>query len=288
LCGTVGLKTTVGRISRHGVFPLSWTLDSVGPLTRSVEDAALVYQVLQGEDRADDTTIGVQTHDVLENLKAGVKELRVGIPEDVFYDDLDPEVEKSVRDCATVFAELGAHVTTIAYPEAKIAMAIRGSISSAEACVIHEKRLRTQLDQMDPVVGPRMALDLKRPATEYAAALRQMRDIQRRQLTGSLRDVDILLAPTTRQPAVTVAEIDQSLEDYMRLSLRFADNTATGNVLGLCGLSVPCGISSKGLPIGLMIYAKPFAEDIALRAGYAYEHATAWRSQRPDLSWATT
>jgi aspartyl-tRNA(Asn)/glutamyl-tRNA(Gln) amidotransferase subunit A len=286
LCGTVGLKTTVGRVSRHGVFPLSWTLDSVGPLTRSVEDAALVYQVLQGEDRGDETTVGVTTHDVLENLKAGVKGLRVGIPEEVFYDDLDPEVEKAINSCAAVFSDLGAHVSTIAYPEAKIAQAIRGSISSAEACVIHAERLKIRVGDMDPVVGPRMVMDLDRPATDYAAALRQMRQIQKSQLTGSLRDVDILLAPTTRLPAVPVAEIDKSLDEYLRLSAQFAENTASGNVLGLCGLSVPGGFSMAGLPIGLMIYAKPFAEEAALRAGYAYEQATDWRLEHPNLSWA--
>jgi aspartyl-tRNA(Asn)/glutamyl-tRNA(Gln) amidotransferase subunit A len=286
LCGTVGLKTTVGRVSRHGVFPLSWTLDSVGPLTRSVEDAALVYQVLQGEDLNDDSTIGIGTHNTLENLKAGVKGLRVGVPQDVFFDNLDLDVEKAVRDCAAVFTELGAHVTDIAYSEAKTAQAIRGSISSVEACVIHGERLKTMVDQMDPVVGPRMLLDLKRSGTEYAAALRQMRALHKSQAAGSLRDIDILLTPTTRRPAAPVADFETSLESYLSLSSEFADNTATGNVLGLCGLSLPCGFSSKGLPIGLMIYAKPFAEDVALRAGYAYEQATEWRHRHPDLGWA--
>ncbi|MBT5110481.1 MAG: amidase [Rhodospirillaceae bacterium] len=286
LCGTVGLKTTVGRVSRHGVFPLSWTLDSVGPLTRSVEDAALVYQAMQGEDRCDDSTIGVGTHDTLGTLKAGVKGLRVGIPQDVFFDTLDPEVEKAVLDCAALFADMGAHVTEIAYPEAKAAQTIRGAISSVEACVIHGERLKTMVDQMDPVVGPRMVLDLQRPATEYAAALRQMRTLRKSQAVGSLRDIDILLTPTIPAPAIPVAAFDQSLEIYLDLSKRYSDNTATGNVLGLCGLSVPCGFSNKGLPIGLMIYAKPFAEDVALRAGYAYEQATEWRHRHPDLGWA--
>ena len=287
LCGTVGLKTTVGRVSRHGVFPLSWTLDSVGPLTRSVEDAALAYTTMHGEDLNDDSTIGIGTHDVLKNLKAGIKGLRVGIPEDVFYDDLDPEVENSMRDCAAMFTDLGAHVSTISYPEARIAQSIRSSISSIEACVIHRKRLETMVDQMDPIVGPRMLLDLNRPATEYAAALRQMHALRRTQATGSLRDIDILLVPTIQSPAIPVAEFEESLETYIELSKRYSDNTATGNVLGLCGLSLPCGVSTKGLPIGLMIYAKPFAEDIALRAGYAYEQATEWRLQHPDLGWAS-
>lgn len=286
LCGIVGLKTTVGRVSRHGVFPLSWTLDSVGPLTRTVEDAALVYQAMQGEDRNDDTTVGVQTHDVMPKLKAGVKGLRVGIPRDFFFDDLDPQVEKAIADSAAVFRDLGAHVVEMDYPEAREAQAVRPSLSSVEACVIHAERLRTMVDQMDPLVGPRMLGDLDRPAMEYAAALRRMHAMRRTQLTGSLRDIDILLTPTVPEPALPVAAFGPSLEVYAALSKRFSDNTATGNVLGLCGLSVPCGISEKGLPIGLMIYAKPFAEGVLLRAGYAYEQATEWGAKRPDLGWA--
>jgi len=286
LCGTVGLKTTVGRVSRHGVFPLSWTMDSVGPLTRSVEDAALVYQALQGEDLNDDSTIGVVTHDVMPGLKSGVKGLRVGIPRDIYFDDLDPKVEKAMVDCVHVFKDLGAYVENIAYPEARIAQAIRGSISSVESCVFHAERVRARVDDMDPVVGPRMLGDMDRPAIEYAAALRQMHALRRSQLAGSLRDIDILLTPTIPEPALPVAAFEKSLEDYASLSKRFSDNTATGNVLGLCGLSVPCGFSKSGLPIGLMIYAKPFAEDVLLRAGFAFEMVTEW-NRHPDFGWIT-
>ncbi len=286
LCGTVGLKTTVGRVSRHGVVPLSWSLDSVGPLTRSVEDAALVYQAMLGEDRNDDSTIGIPTHDVMPGLKTGVKGLRIGIPRDIFFDDLDPEVAAAMADCAQVFRDLGAHVENIAYPEARTAQAIRGSISGVEGCVIHEERIRTMVDAMDPIVGLRMLADRERSGPEYAAALRRMYALQREQLSGSLRDVDILLTPTIPEPARPVADFETSFEEYSRLSTRFSNNTATGNVLGLCGLSLPCGLSGNGLPMGLMLYAKPFAEDTLLRAGFAFEAATDW-SRQPDLGWIT-
>src|SRR2546425_208897 len=110
LCGTVGLKTTVGRISRSGVYPLSWTLDSVGPLTRSVEDAALVYQALQGVDLADETTLGVPPDDVLPTLKAGVKGLRIVFAETIFFDDVDTEIVTAVRETGRVLRGLGAAV----------------------------------------------------------------------------------------------------------------------------------------------------------------------------------
>src|ERR687891_1672815 len=114
LCGTVGFKTTVGRISRAGVYPLSWTLDSVGPLARSVEDAALVYQALQGVDRADETTVGVAPHDVLADLKRGVKGLRLAFGETVFFDDVDADIVAAVRETGRVFRDLGASVDALA------------------------------------------------------------------------------------------------------------------------------------------------------------------------------
>ena len=118
LCGIVGLKTTVGRISRAGVYPLSWSLDSVGPLTRSVEDAALVFQVLQGADAGDETTIGVTPQDVLRGLRDGVKNLRIAFAETVFFDGLEPEIEAAVREAGRVLQSLGAHVDRIAVWEA--------------------------------------------------------------------------------------------------------------------------------------------------------------------------
>ncbi|MCZ6628684.1 MAG: amidase [SAR324 cluster bacterium] len=284
LCGTVGLKTTVGRISRHGVFPMSWTLDSVGPLTRSVEDAALVYQALQGEDPQDETTAGVGLHDALGSLKSGVRGMRIGIPEELFFDELHPEVDAALNACGDVFRKLGAQVDGIPFPEAAQVGAM-GLISNVEACVIHEERLRSRLEEMDPVVGMRMLSDLDRPAIEYVKALRGMKAL-RASARGNLRDVDVLLVPVTPDPACTVAEADASPEAYERLAQRFVRNCRVGNLLDLCGLALPCGFTKDGLPIGLMIYGKPFAEATVLRAGYAYEQAAGWNSRRPDLSWA--
>lgn len=285
LCGTVGLKTTVGRISRFGVFPLSWTLDSVGPLTRSVEDAALVHQILQGEDARDDSTIGVQPEDVLGDLKRGARGLRVGIPQDAFFDDLDPEVESAVVAAADVFRELGAQVENVSYPEAAQAAAMNSAINGSQAAVIHEERMDSMMHLMDPVVGPRMLNDRKHLATDYLKALNQIKALRASQLE-TLRDVDVLLSPTTRVPAAPVAAVDESMETYLHYAGKYMACTNIGNRLGLCGLSVPCGFSANGMPIGLLINGKPFSERVVLRAGYAYEQATEWKDSRPDLAWA--
>ena len=285
LCGTVGLKTTVGRISRFGVFPLSWTLDSVGPLTRCVEDAALVHQILQGEDARDDSTVGIQPEDVMGDLKRGARGLRVGIPQHAFFDDLDPEVEKAVMAAADVFRELGARVENIPYPEAAEAAAMNSAINGAQAALIHEERIDTAMDLMDPVVGPRMLNDRKHLATDYLKALNQMRALRGSQME-TLRDVDVVLTPTTKIPAAPVAAVDKSMETYMDYAGKYMACTNIGNRLGLCGLSVNCGFSANGLPIGLLINGKPFGERVVLRAGYAYEQATDWKDRRPDLAWA--
>ncbi|MBI08441.1 MAG: amidase [Rhodospirillaceae bacterium] len=285
LCGTVGLKTTVGRISRFGVFPLSWTLDSVGPLTRSVEDAALIHQIMQGEDARDDSTLGIQPEDVLSSLKSGVKGLRVGIPEDAFCDMLNPEVSKAIEAAVDVFRDMGAHVETITYPEAKQAAALPPAVNGAEAAVIHEARIDTKLDLMDPMVGPRMINDRKHLAIDYLKTLQAINRLRESQ-KESLRDIDVVLSATTPIPAAPVDLVNDSLEVYMEYAQQYMAYTNIGNRLGLCGLSLPCGFSSEGLPIGLLINGKPFTEAMVLRAGYAYEQATDWKNKRPNLDWA--
>lgn len=284
LCGTVGLKTTVGRVSRFGVFPLSWTLDSVGPLTRSVEDAALVYQILQGEDARDDSTIGIRPDDVLGSLKAGAKGLRVGVPEDAFCDGLDPEVEAAIQAAADVFRELGASVETISYPEAKQAAALPSAVNGAEAAVIHEERIDTKLDLMDPMVGPRMLNDRTHLATDYLKTLAELKRLRASQME-TLRDIDVVLSATTPIPAAPTEEVNASLEVYLEYAAQYMAHTNIGNRLGLCGLSLPGGFTREGLPIGLLLNGKPFAEAAVLRAGFAYEQATDWKGRRPELGW---
>jgi len=286
LCGIVGLKTTVGRISRSGVYPLSWTLDSVGPITRSVEDAALVYQMLQGVDPRDASTTGIAPQDALRGLKDGVKGLRIAFGETTFFDDVDRELEKAVRETGEVFRSLGAQVASIAVPEAAAAWAEekRPLLIPAEACAVNREFLDKHLDALDPVIGPRMLTGRSLSAPDYFALLRRYAALQE-QVKWTLRDVDALIVPTTMAAAWPLTKIDATSETYLDYNLRVHRNCGLGNILNLCGVSVPCGFTSGGLPIGLMIYAKPFAEDMALRVAYAYEQATEWHTRQPDLTW---
>jgi aspartyl-tRNA(Asn)/glutamyl-tRNA(Gln) amidotransferase subunit A len=278
----------VGRIGRSGVYPLSWTLDSVGPLARSVEDAALVYQALQGVDPEDATTLGIAPHDALRDLKTGARGLRVAFGETVFFDDVDPEVERAVREAGRVFRSLGAHTDAVAVPEAAEAMAEKKRVLmvAAEACAVNARYLDAHFDAIDPVVATRMVAGRQLAAVDYFTVLRQWAGLRER-VQQTLRDVDVLLVPTCAIPPRPLAVIDASLDTYAEHNGRYLRNTAIGNTLNLCAVALPCGFTRDGLPIGLMCYAKPFQEDVALRAAWAYEQATEWHTHRPDLAWAS-
>jgi aspartyl-tRNA(Asn)/glutamyl-tRNA(Gln) amidotransferase subunit A len=286
LCGTVGLKTTVGRVSRAGVYPLSWTLDSVGFLTRSVEDAALVYQCVQGADINDEITLGRTPHDVLKELKNGVRGMRLAFAESMFQEDLHPEVEKAVRGGGSVFEELGAQVSSIEFTEAQEALQLNpgGVIVAAEGYTLNKRLLEEHFDELDPVVAHRMIKGKDVQASTYlenSVATKRLR----LEAGNTLKDVDALIVPTTPVPAQPVSEVDTDLDNYLKRNTLYLRNTRIGNVLNMCGLSIPCGFTKEGFPIGLLIYGKPFQEDVVLRAGYAFQQITDWHRRTPDLSW---
>ncbi|MGH7682065.1 MAG: amidase, partial [Candidatus Eiseniibacteriota bacterium] len=288
-CGVVGLKTTVGRVSRAGVYPLSPTLDSVGPLTRTVEDAATVFAALQGEDPRDPATRGVGTCDALGSLHAGVKGMRIGIGETLFFDACDPEIESAVRAAAEVLKTLGARVERVEIPEVAEVWSLekRALYIAAEACDVNQDLLDRHADVLDAYVVKRMLPGRTLLATEYLELGRRFAAL-RAGFESRLGEWDAVLAPTTPIPPPTVAEVSASVEAYAKKNLLIHRNPGVANYLGLCAISVPCGVTTSGLPIGLMIHGKPFREDVVLRVASAYERATDWHARRPDLSWVRT
>ena len=286
LCGTTGLKTTVGRVSRAGVYPLSWSLDSVGVLARSAEDAALVYQRMQGADINDDSTLGRGPQDVLKNLRSSVKGMRLAFAETIFFDDIHPEVDTAVRACGDVFKDLGAEVTRIEFSEAAQAIQLNpgGVFIASEGYTLNKKWLEENFDQLDPVVAQRMIKGKDITAADYLGNMLASKRL-RAKVYNVLKDIDALLVPTTCLPAKPVAEVDTDIDTYLNNNTMYLRNTNIGNTLNLCGLSVPCGFTKAGLPIGLLIYGKPFQEEVILNIGYAFQQSTDWHRNTPDLSW---
>ena len=286
LCGTVGLKTTVGRVSRAGVYPLSWSLDSVGVLARTVEDAALVYQRIQGADMNDDATLGLGAQDVFKDLKSGLKGKRLAFAETVFFDDIHPEVDTAVHACGRVFEDLGADVSSIAFEEATEALALNpgGVFIASEGYALNKKWLEEHFDQLDPVVAQRMIKGKDITAEKYLGNMLASKRL-RSKAYNVLKDIDAVLVPTTCWPAKPVAEVDADLDTYLNNNTLYLRNTNIGNTLNLSGLNVPCGLTKAGLPLGLLIYGKPFQEEVILNIGYAFQERTGWHRNTPDLSW---
>ena len=159
-------------------------------------------------------------------------------------------------------------------------------VNGVEAAVIHEDRLENQVAEMDPVVGPRMLSERDFLATDYVKQMNVLKALRESQME-TLRDVDVVLSPATRIPALPVSTVDVSFDTYLAYAGQYMANTNIGNRLGLCGLTLPCGFTSNGLPIGLLLNGKPFQEATVLRAGYAYEQATEWSTTHPNLDWAS-
>ncbi len=286
LCGITGLKTTVGRISRFGVYPLSWTLDSVGLLARSVDDAALVYQCIQGYDSKDEATWNRPSQDVFKGFNDGVKGLRIAFPDLVFWEDVHPEVEQAVRKCGEILESLGALLGPIPFLEVEEAQRLNASglIVAAEGYAINRQLLENHPDELDPVVSRRMVKAGNIHAADYLKDKQDLKNLWEK-VNHALNDIDALLVPTTMIPSTPVAESEYDWKTYTKYNWAYLRNTAIGNMLNLCGLTVPCGFTADGLPIGLMIYGKPYQEDMILRIGHAFQQATDWHKKTPNLDW---
>jgi aspartyl-tRNA(Asn)/glutamyl-tRNA(Gln) amidotransferase subunit A len=212
--------------------------------------------------------------------------MRLVFAESVFLEDVHPEVEKAVRECGNVFEELGAQVSSIEFPEAKEALQLNPGmmIIAAEGYTINKQWLEEHFDELDPVVAHRMIKGKEVTAGEYLQTCYAARQL-RASAGNTLKNIDALLVPTTPVPAQPVAEVDTTMDNYLERNALYLRNTCIGNVLNMCGLSIPCGFTKEGFPIGLMIYGKPFQENGVLRAGYAYQQVTDWHKRVPDLSW---
>ncbi len=282
VCGCVGLKPTYGRVSKAGVFPLSYFFDHPGPITHSVEDAALLLQAMAGYDPDDAASVRAPVDDYLKELRGGVKGLRVGVPRRYFYDRLDDEVRAALEAAIRTFGELGATVVDVEIPGVEEVILPLFAIVQAEALDIHAESLAKRrsdigadvlalLDQPVPT-----SIDLARGLRASYLLVEKMR--------RALEGVDVLVTATTPIPAVRFGQETVLLggrEDPTIFAMIVC--TAPFNATRLPALSLPCGFTKSSLPIGLQIVGRPFDEATVLRTGASYEQATGWHLQRPKL-----
>ncbi len=283
-CGVVGLKPTYGRVSRAGVMPLSWSLDHVGPLTRTVMDAALLLGAIARRDPRDATSSrrGVPYYERV--LDAPVKGLRVGLVENYYFDGLDDEVAAAVRAAATVLAGLGVVVTPVRVPDPGPMIDVCNVIARSESAAIHAKLVRERPHELQPAVRARLEVGFQISAYDYLQALRLRALYAREFIARVFAEVDALVVPTIPEPAPALAAVKVGIPDeVVRRMGRFSRLTRPFNGLGLPALSVPCGFSADGRPLALQVVGRPFDEATTLRLGHAYEQAAGWVARRPAL-----
>jgi aspartyl-tRNA(Asn)/glutamyl-tRNA(Gln) amidotransferase subunit A len=277
LCGVVGLKPTYGRVSTRGVVPLSWNLDHIGPLARTVRDAAMMLAAMAGFDPHDPASVDIPVEDYLVHLDEGVRGWRVALAAGEYVDASAPQVLESVAEAAQVFTDLGALVEKVEMSWlADLALA-NGRMVPADGAAFHRERLAEHPDWFGADVRQRLETGAALTSSEYALARRTQTE-GRRRFERFFEKFDVLLLPTTPIPAPPI-EGTQAIEAARQLT-RF---TAPFNLAGLPALSVPCGFTDEKLPIGLQMISKHWGEAKVLQAGHAFEQATEWHNRRPNI-----
>ncbi|HLZ41405.1 MAG TPA: amidase [Candidatus Sulfotelmatobacter sp.] len=274
LCGCVGLKPTYGRVPSRGVIPLSLSLDHVGPLTATVADAAIVLQAIAGYDAADITTAEVPVSDYVSVLAEGAKNLRVGVPRAFFYDDLDAEVAGAMKHALSGVETLVAEVR-----EVELHVPTDRAVQLAESYAYHAENVAKNPELYRAETLRRIRAGEKVSAAEYIERRRELDEV-RRGIRKIFAEVDVLVTPTIPLPAPTIADLRANPDALRPAELKLLRNTRPFNVWGLPAISVPCGFTQGGLPIGLQIAGPHWREDLVLRLAHAYEQATAWHKRQ--------
>lgn len=303
LCGILGFKPTYGRVSRYGVVAFASSLDQIGPFTHTAEDMAMAMSVISGKDHRDSTSVDKVVPDYVFEMKKPIKGLRVGIPKEYFIEGLDPEVKAAVMESARVLEKMGAEIKNISLPNSENALAVyyilapseassnlsrfdgmRYGFRNAEAGNLVEQYALNRRDGFGPEVQRRIligtyALSAGYYDAYYNKALK-VRTLIKNDFDKAFQDVDIILTPVSPTAAFKMGEkVNDPLTMY--LSDVF---TIPCNLAGIPGVSVPCGFTSKGLPIGVQFYGNLFHDDLLLRVSHAYLQQTGWDKKTPELA----
>lgn len=286
LCGVTGLKPTFGLISRYGATPLSWSMDHVGPLARSVLDSALALNVLAGHDPRDPASIRVPPRDYADSLDRGAEGAagtRVGVIESFGWDMTEPGVRWAFDAAMAQLETLGADVRPAATPDLALVNAAGSVVQTAEAAALHRERVLSRGREMDQAIRRRIESGLFIPAEAYLHAQR-VRAMLRRELLSTLDEVDILASPTT---AIAAPRLDQQRVTIQGREVHIREGllriTRVFSAVGLPAISVPCGFTEDGLPVGLQLVGRPLSEPLLLRVAHAYQVSTEWHTRFPDV-----
>ena len=266
----------MGACPRAGVIPLSWSLDHVGPLAATVGDAAVVLQAIAGYDPLDVCSADVPVSDYVSGLGDSAKSLRVGIPRAHFYDELDDEVRAAVEQALAVIGTLVADLRDV-----QIEVSSDRTVQAAESFAYHADYIARTPELYQPETLRRIRSGANISAAEYIRRQREL-DLERRRARDFFADVDLVVTPTMPIPAPAITDLKKDPAALRPAELALLRNTRPFNVWGLPAVSVPCGFTKSGLPIGLQIAGPYWREDLVLRLAHAYEQATGWHKLRPE------
>ncbi len=284
-CGLVGMKPTYGRVSRHGAMPLAYSLDTVGPLTRTVRDNALMMRSMVGHDPMDPVTANHVPDDYLDELDKDVRGLKIGVPENYFYDGIAPEVRALVEASIKQYEDLGCEIVLLKVPDS-ISMLNRltNLVTATEGASVHAGWLAEKAMVYGDQTRARLTIGLFTPASLYLRVLTVRKQLVREFCEAVFSQVDALHTPLMIMPVPTLADSNMAANpgfaDYL---LKIGQNTRPGNFLGLPGLNVPCGFTPDGLPCSFQLMGRPYDEGLLYRLGHAYQQATDWHEKTPDL-----
>lgn len=276
-CGVVGGKATYGRVSTRGVIPLAWSFDHVGPITNCACDAGLVLQVLAGHDEGDATTADIPIRDFTCDLDKRLDGLRVGVPRQYFFEDLDADVAAAIERAIKVFRGLGCEIRD----EIKLDVPTDRTLSNAEAYAYHKEFVARSPELYQPATLGRIRAAEKISEAEIERAKRELA-ADREAIKKIFDEIDVLLTPTVPIPPPSIAKLKQNPDQLRPAELLMMRNTRPFNVWGIPTISIPCGFTEDGLPIGLQLGTAPWKPDI-LQVAHAYEQATEWHKLVPSL-----
>ena len=285
LCGIVGLKPTAGRVSRHGVVPLSTSFDHVGPLVRRVTDAAALLSVIAGYDRMDSLSVRKEVPHFTTGLRRRMRQPNLGLPRAHFLDRLDQGVKTAIEAAAATFERLGGAVIEVSLPHVDEALDPAMKMEYAEAARFHEAAgfLPARANEYGKALLTRLEKGARMLAVDYLRA-QELCDVVRADFEAAFRHVDAILAPTVPVPAPLLGSSTVSVDSH-REPVRSAliGMNPAANFTGLPAITVPCGFTPAGLPIGMQLIGPAFEEKTLLRLAYAYEQATRWHLRHPNI-----